>query len=795
MRPSAVSFAARALAASTVLLVAPAQAQHIETIARIIASSEVDGHFADPVCYDGDDLRPADRAAYTYALVRVTRETADRPMVLDTGGLVAGHGVARFAAEEHPEALADMVHQLGYRALAFGVAELAAPRDGLIRTARALEERGIPMIASNLRCTGETQRGLCDVLVDAGDAPSIHVVAERRMAVLAVMRADAGSAVAPDHAQGIEIEPPLEAIPRLTRTARANGAEIVVVVVDSGVPGGAIQLASELPEDGRPDLVLVSGGSELLFARPRTVRPVVVGTPENDAVDVRIRESEELREGVEVLAQPLGGRGITVGEPVLDFLDRVGPAYCRAWGRPLDGGHMAQPIDAQGLLRLSASILRAETGADVAVLDTGALEPSWAPARENALTASDIYVALERDEPLRFAEVDAAWLQEVARAAASPSNGLVTPGLTWSNDDGTGVEVGGHALEGRAHYRVVTTRFLAEGAGRRLPALPRGARWRALDTFTLRSLVLRYLEQRRDEDPREAVPAPGDTVQWILRASADLTFSGSSVSNPRRRCTPDTPPQRCVDDRVVNEEGVAVPAYGSSLLDRADTLTFGVALALAADAAAPDWSWQNTLDLVYRTAWVEGTGAAPFAEAADQIRGRSALSWRGLRRGNEQWYVPDPTIDVFVESELTEPADRDWHWFLLRPTAGVRFQLLDKLQLQLLGGLEMQPFAPELDVDPGIGATLTLAPWDLLKYDDRFARVAFSLDYFLGDLGDSNRSQLRGQLDASFDLAGPLALVFSFRVYLQTEEGQELGTAIDATAGLRLGTLGRVVGP
>jgi hypothetical protein len=82
-----------------------------------------------------------------------------------------------------------------------------------------------------------------------------------------------------------------------------------------------------------------------------------------------------------------------------------------------------------------------------------------------------------------------------------------------------------------------------------------------------------------------------------------------------------------------------------------------------------------------------------------------------------------------------------------------------------------------------------------LKLEDRFARLAFTLDYFVADLGDDNRSQLRGQLDASFDLAGPLALVVSFRVFVQGEEGQDVGAAIDATAGLRLGYFGRTTGP
>lgn len=779
-----------AILLALLLAAGPVQAQSVETVARILASSAVEGRFAHPVCYQGETLRPADQASYTYALVRTARD-ADRPMVIDTGGLITLHGVARYAAEAQPGELAALVSALGYRALAFGLAELDSPRADVIAVAGELRERGIPMLASNLRCDDEAAGRLCDVLVDAGEQPAVLEVGARQMAVLAVVREDALGWIAPDRARGLTVEPPAVALARLTSVARAGGAHIVVAVVDAGIEGGVIDFAASLPEDARPDLLLVSGGSELLFARPRSVHPVVVGAPENDAIEVLIRESEAIREGFEMLAQPLEGRGVTAARPVLDFIDAVGPGYCDTWGRPLEGGHLGRPIDHRGMLELAARVARASAGVDVAVLNPEVLEGSWQAAQEGALTASDVHVALEYDEPLRVAEVDAAWLQQLARTAAA--GGFATPGLTYSADGSSDVKVGGHPLEGRATYWVATTRFLAEGAAGRLPALPRQGRWRPAGEETLRSVVLDYLERERPLDPRDALPDPGGTVQWVFRASADLTFSGSSIDNPRRRCTADTPPQLCVDGVVVDEAGAAAPAYGTSLLNRADTLTFGGAVELAADAAAPDWTWQNAASLLYRTAWIEGGDS--FAEAADQIRGRSTLAWRGLRRGNQAWWVPDPMVDLFIESELTEPADRSWHWFLTRPTAGVRFQLLDKLQLQLLGGFEVQPFAPVIEVEPGLGATLTLAAWDLLKLEDRFARLSFTLDYFVADLGDDNRSQLRGQVDASFDLAGPLALVVSFRVFVQGEEGQDVGAAIDATAGLRLGYFGRTTGP
>lgn len=811
MRPtSQVSWSAAIALAALCSTAEPARAQPIVTIARVIATSDVDGQFVHPVCDRTDTLRPSDNAAFSYALVRHASDPDD-PLVVDMGGLLTPHGVARYAADHHPGTLARLVRDLGYDALAFGVNDLGAPRSGVLAVARALRERGIPMVASNLRCSEEAA-ALCDVLVDASDGPSMHMVNGRKTAVLSVLRPSSTQLVAPDLAHGIAFDPPGDTVARLTRLARRQGAELVVAVVDSAVEGGPIQFATQLPEDARPNLLLVSGDDEILFARPSTMQPVLVGASPNDAVEVRIRESAEIRSaGYEMLAQPLGGRGITVGEPVLDWIDEIGESYCEAWGRPLRGGHLAEPMDVDAMLSMAAEILREAAGADVAILNRDALDARWRPAQPDALTASDVFIALQYDEPLQTAEVDETWLQEVARRAQNDAN-WVAPGLSWTGSGGdTRTKVGGHPTEGRAEYSVVTIRFLAAGGDGSLPPLPAGREWRNVREASLRSVVLDYLERNREPDPRQTLEDPAGTLQWIFRADAGLTFSGSRIDNPRRLC-PDGERGALMCDSSgfqVDMEGNRQAAYATTQLSQSDVLTFGFQLDAAANAAAPDWTWQNTANLLYSTAWTEpaGTAGADFVEGTDYIRFRSALSWRGLRNADQnQWYLPDPTVDLFVESEFTVPGERSWHWLLTRPVLGLRFQLLDKLQLQLSGGIQLQPLDPEMEVEAGAGATFTLAPWDLLKVGPRFARIGFTFDYFwTRDIGEEiqgapetynrNRGTLRGTIDGSFDLAGPLALVFRFNVLLQHEDGQEVGAAISGTAGIRLGYLGRLTGP
>jgi hypothetical protein len=152
-------------------------------------------------------------------------------------------------------------------------------------------------------------------------------------------------------------------------------------------------------------------------------------------------------------------------------------------------------------------------------------------------------------------------------------------------------------------------------------------------------------------------------------------------------------------------------------------------------------------------------------------------------------------VEVFFESELTEPDARAWHWMLLRPMIGTRFPLTSELEVKLFTGFQAQLLQPESEAEFGIGSTITLRPWDLARIEDRHVTVQAVIDYFLVDLGDENRWQLRGSFDGSFDLAGPLALTLGVRAYVQQDRGQQVGIAVDATAGFRLGWLGRAVGP
>jgi hypothetical protein len=774
------------LCAQAIVLVRRARADGV--VARIIASGGVEGRFGVPVCGEGRDLAPHPRAAYTYALVRQAR-AADRPLVIDTGGLLEPGGIARFAAEHDPRAAARLVRELGYRALALGENDLAARPARHIPVLEALRSRDVPVIASNLRCRASA-RALCDAVVDQADDAPVLDVGERRVAVLAMLDPSVLVRIEPERARGLVLAPIAEALPAAVARARAR-ADLIVAVLALGIDDALARLDALAPE-ARPDLVILADpATHLLFARPTSIVPAVVSPTDGDAVEVVVREDNEVRAGIpQMIAQPLGLSGVTAGEPVLDFLARIGPAYCETWGRALSGGHLTRPIDAAGIATLVAGLVRASIDADLAVLNEAIVDSTFLPARADELTESDLYVALEHDEPLYEAWVPREWI--VALGERRERHRLVVPGLSGPTGE---LRVRGRPLVSRASYRVITVRFLARGGDSALPALPAGITWtpvrlsslragtlpgdaleRELDpALSLREVALRGLSRADPRDPRDALGDGTDAPEWIVQGFVDGTFAGSSVSNPAR--------------------------YDASLLNRASTVALGLEVNLRADATAPAWTWENLGIFRYRTQWTPGPETmgvrAPgaFTEAVDQIQLRSTGSYRGLRGAPNEVWVPDPYLEVFVETEVTQPASRAFHWLLFRPTLGARFPLTTDLELKLQAGLQAQLLQPGNEAELGVGALLTLRPWDLLRDGDRRVQLQGLVDFFYADPGDANRWQLRGSFDASLDLAGPLAITFGVRAYLQQDRGADVGVAIDATAGFRVGTLTRAVGP
>lgn len=734
-------------------------AGEVQMVARLLVTSGVGGAHADPVCDEGTSLEPTSFASYVARLAAEReRDALGATLTLDAGGLLAPHGVARFAADNEPSALGDLVRELQYDALAFGEAELGTPRASMIAAARALRRRGIPMLASNLYCDADAQE-LCDVLVDASDGVPTFDVDGRSVAVLSFMAPEALRRVAPENSAGLRLSPLAAGMQSAVDAARERGADVVVAIVDDG--WGAEALARLLPwiqtleGASKPDVVLsAGGGSELLFARPATFQPAIVAPPPGRAIDVHIRRNS-ISQTYDVLAQAFDPAP-EPAPPVVSYIERIGSRYCEAWGHALPGGTLEEEMDVDGLLELTADIMRGATGAEVAFLNRSVADARWRPAHPGELTASDVYIGLQYDEPLVMATVDARWLDSIKNVDLTQ---LLTPGFEIVAKK---VKIHGRPIEVRGTYQVVTLRYLAEGGDELLPP---GPDWQPVPGGSLRSVVLAYLEEPSEGDPRQSLPTPLDDIEWTLSFNADATFGGSTVRNPG--------------------------AYGDSQFGRSDTASFGVASAFSIDGISSAIGWENDFVLNFRLTDA-GDG---FDEGADLLSYRTNFRYRGFRHANDSIYVPEPFIESYVESELTEANGRDFHHLLLRPTAGLRFSLTNKLSLRASAGFEVESLDPDADILPGVGAVLQLSRWRLMASGQKMVDLAITADWFFSDPGGIARHTLRGNFDLLFTMTGHLGLALVMNLYGVQEDGGDFSTATDVTAALRVQWLHRRLRP
>ena len=731
----------------------------LRDLAHIVATGGVAGELAIPVCQT-INLEHGELAR------RGLLQDAQGAIRLDTGGLLARYGVARFAAEHDVGALVELVRGLGYHALAFGESDLGDPRALVLARARALREVGVPYLATNLRCS-EGAAEVCDALMTGNEGVPMMQRGESRVALLGYLEPSALTRVGPDRARGLRIEPLTESIRNGVRAAHAAQADVVIAIVDTGYGADAIARVMEatqpLDAADKPDVVLVAGaGTQLVFARPASFRPAIAAAPTRSASNIHVRHNGQ---SFDILVRP-SDDAEEVHPAFERFIERLGPAYCQALGQDLPGGRLdpeRDAIDAGQLGTLVADVMRDASIADVAVLNHSAIDERWSLRGSQALTESDINIGVQYDEPLMAATVPATWLRDLARAQNSR---LMTRGLNINNafESSEKIKVNGRLLDLEANYRVVTIRFLAEGGDHR--TLPAGVEWQQMEGLTLRSVMRDYLRTERSEDPRE-VPDPADRLEWTFRINTDATFAGSAVRDPG--------------------------GYAEGPLQNANQVQLGLNATVGLNALSRRAAWENLITgTITGAATSESNG---FDEGADQILYRTSGNYRGFRADNDEIYVPDLVLEGLLRTEFTKQAERDQHFLNMRFTTGLQWRLHLKVKVKLLGGFEVLEAADDdlRSVEPGLGGQLIIDPWTLMREGLRKLTLGTTVDYFTSGLGNRNRHLIQGTFDLQLNVNRYFALALNVSLYGLKKADNDFSFAMQTTAGVRIGWVARRV--
>lgn len=675
---------------------------------------------------------------------------------IDAGDLFGASALAHRLSVSHPDAAAQAVRALGYQALGVGHRDLAAPREDLVTRARALRQAGVPMLLSNLRCAPEAST-LCEALDDADDAPRVLDVGGTRVAVIALVAPGNLEAIARDRAAGLTLENPAEILARMTLQARAAGAARVIALYDPAWPGSlddTLRVAHGLPAEQRAELLVANDLSGQLSHL------------QVDRAGLRVHATEPGR----VMALDLNDLGATPtlvepGEAPLpaaaeSLLGALSGDLCALDRSHFQGANLTAPLDREGMTSLLLDVLREHATAEVAVINRGALRPLARFPLQERVTQLDVMGALPFDDRLYVGTMTGEAL--VALLQSGRAARFRVRGVTQEDDEHWSVN--GRPLVESQRYRVVSTGFVVGGGD---GGLGEGV----ADEFQLagaqgpREVFSAWLNRPRRGDITQSPIDPARRTRWLFHAFIDASWAQTTINNP----------QNYQDPQLARSGSTAIQLDGE----------------FRADADHPRYTLDNNLRMrLGFTRTVEQTGEdTGLLKSADLIALRNQFAWRALYR-RRHWYQPLPYGESYLESEFTRPsgelASRDFHHLQVRPTAGVRFELPLRANLNFGLGADREILDSTARFAPLVLARGELPPQVLFHIRDRDVEGQLFSEFAWRDPGAATDDAIvRTTARVSVPLFAPLSISLSYDLFARSRGGDPWALAHDINLGLQ----------
>lgn len=753
----------------------------------LLFHADLQGRFAAPSCTQRRG--PPDFSALVGQLDRIRTEAKTAgglPPVALLGGNVAGpglfaRGLLKRDGDEGARALAALLVQAGYAAIALGPHDLGLERDRLERFVAAVQAAGVPLIATNLRCDAGSV-GFCgtvqaDALVQHGD---------QRVGVMAVISPLVLPGIPAERRQGWSLADPAEAVRSAARRLRERGASRLVLLTQ--MPRSRVareqleQLAARLGQEVQLDAILAGGlasddergGVSLIQS---VGQPPIVGSPMGTDFVQRVRLSGSRSAGARADVWSVPTAGGARDPETAALLEPHLAQYCARYGTVLGPGAIDGRMDRAAFTRYALSVLRKSAGAEIAVINRGLVKAAPFPW-DGPITRADLLRAMPYQAVVGVARLQGAQVTSLlAPALGNPQ----LDALGIERVPGGAVQVNGRAVDNARGYRVATIAFVAQGGDELF--VPGALPFQPLSgSPDLRDLMEAFLATRtaeQDGDPdvdlaHDFGPPAAARPLWVAQTDLSLDLSSTSITGPR------------------SQEG-----YGAPQLTRAEQRAVKgelVNLVQLRDV-------RHEADLRLRVAYGYARNAkrgepSVSGETADRITGSGQYNFRGLRDLTlpvPRALVPDPYVRALLESELTRPATRTFHFAELTATVGALFTVTPKLRLRAGPGVRKQLFVDDqAPGNPGrtrplIEAGATLDPVVLpLLVGGLAARLEGLLDYVFVDPTNERQHQLKASAKVAVPLVPLLFLTAGVESYATQLRGMGWATAWDALVGLRL---------
>ncbi len=720
---------------------------------QVLVSSGFESNVVPLRC--GPDVSPREAGL---ARLAGSLQAAGEGLRIDAGDLFGASALAHRLAQNHPESAAAAVRAMGYHALAAGHRDLAAPRADLLARALALRAAGVPMLLSNLRCD-EDARALCDALDDADDPPRVidFPGAEGvRVAVIALIAPATLTNIAADRVAGLTLVSPTEVLARMTLQARAAGATHVIALYDPAWPASlddTLRVAHGLPAGQRAEVVLANDLSGQLSHL------------QVDRTGLQIHATEPgrvLRLDLRTLDRAptvLDDAAASLPTPVETLMHDLREDLCALDRASFAGASLVAPLDRQGMTTLLLDVIREHAAAEVSVINRGAVRPLQRFPLRDRITGLDVMGALPFDDHLFVGTMTGEALQTLLQSDRAPR--FLVRGVTHLDDTWS---VNGRPLVTTQRYRVVSTGFVVGGGDGGLGEDVSGE-FARFGPEGPREVFAAWLARPRTGDITQAPVDPARRTRWLFRAFVDASWAQTSISNPRN--------------------------YQDPQLARAGSSDITLDAEFRADADHPRYTLDDNLRVrLGFTRTVETTGQdTGILKSADLLALRNQLAWRGLY-ARRRWFQPLPYAESYLESEFSRPsgdaATRAFHHMQFRPTAGIRFELPLRSNVNLGAGADQEILDASSRFAPVVLARGELPPQVLFHIRDREVEGQLFSEFAWRAPGSTSDDMIvRTTARLSVPLFSPLSISLSYDLFARSRGGDPWALAHDLNLGLQ----------
>lgn len=759
-------------------------------VLSILFTSGFRGRFSEVDCKHepGADLAQL-IGAIEAARKDITAHGQMAPVVLNGGNNISPHAFSRYVLSRGAEGgalLAGLMKRVGYDAIAFGNLDFYAHESRVRTFLLGAMKIDLPLLASNLSCKNP-QAGFCGLLEKATKRIALIERDGVRIAVLSLLPGDLASLVASSKLAGIEIKDPLITGPSILRELRLQGADVIVVLSYTeraeNSPRETLALAQTLAE---ADLVITDS-----FQREQVSRSVedirfhdgastILGCGQYPDLlcradltlvkqNGRFRVQRVTHSSLRTAGYPPepDSRALLLGEV---------KAYCREWDRPLGRSFLEKPMAAPEFSQYLIEIMRNTTQSDLAFINYHLVNPSVFPLT-GSLSSHDLFVGLSyRNELFTFDLTGEEILalcgvirDEIEKTGRSL---LLSRGL----DCGGNPTVNGRPIDEQSRYKAITITYLAQGMlGYFTQYTSRMSPYLLPGTSTAPSLG-EVAESFFQSSPFTGpLPAPislagnfpdlGAKLRWTAEGGSIFNFADTAISN--------------------------ASSYPESQLNRQEFLGLNGEVR-GRIAASSRFHWFS-FDLRSKYAR-HSVDSSQWEESEDLTVGDAIYTLNLFPGSRRRWYVPNPAVEVKLETEWTRPRDdlsttevdesRDYHHLEITNTLGGRMSLWPNLDVKLGLGARKELLDARASWVLGLDLGYTLLRTDLFQSLGSLFQLESSASVFFGDMGKTNTMKGDWMNRLYFSLIGSIYFAITHELFVYRASTAKYALASDLTFGL-----------